>query len=317
MSKFKIILPVAKKWNLAIITATFLLIQINVLTAQSPSITSFSPANGAAGTLVTIIGNNLTNPTSFTIGASNGIIVSNNGTTLVGMVMPGAGTGVVSITTANGTANSIGDFTLTSLANPNLQQGSPLIGSSSASNAQQGFSVAVSADGNTAIVGGPFDAGKGAVWIYVRSGNTWTQQGTKLLGTSASNNAQHGYSVAISADGNTIIIGGRGDNAFQGAAWIFTRSGGTWTQQGSKLVGSSSTGAQQGTSVALSADGNTAIVGGPNFSFSQGKAWVYTRSGGTWTEQSSFVGTGIQNLGHFGNSASLSADGNTALIGGD
>jgi len=59
------------------------------------------------------------------------------------------------------------------------------------------------------------------------------------------------------------MVGGDGDNNFTGAAWVFTRSGGVWSQQGSKLVGTGAVGpAGQGRSVALSADGNTAIVGG-------------------------------------------------------
>jgi hypothetical protein len=94
------------------------------------------------------------------------------------------------------------------------------------------------ADGNTAIVGGGADNGNvGAAWVYTRSGGVWNQQ-AKLVGTGAVGpNVDQGYSVALSSDGNTAIIGGRGDNNGVGAAWVFTRSGGVWTQQGSKLVG--------------------------------------------------------------------------------
>ena len=71
--------------------------------------------------------------------------------------------------------------------------------------------------------------------------------------------------MALSADGNTALIGGPSDNGGVGAAWVFTRSGSTWTQQGAKLVGTGAVGhAGQGWSVALSADGNTALVGGPS-----------------------------------------------------
>ena len=92
----------------------------------------------------------------------------------------------------------------------------------------------------------------------------FVQQGPKLVGTGAVGDADQGFSVAVSADGNTAIVGGPKDNAAAGAAWVFTRSGGVWSQQGSKLVGTGAVGAAaQGCSVALSADGNTAIVGGP------------------------------------------------------
>jgi FG-GAP repeat len=168
------------------------------------------------------------------------------------------------------------------------QQGSKLVGSDVVyADASQGISVALSADGNTAIVGGFGDnATTGAAWVFTRSGGVWTQQGSKLVGTGAVTTADQGYSVALSADGNTAIVGGPLDNDPTGAAWVFTRSNGVWTQQGQKLVGSDAVrGASQGSSVALSADGNTAIVGGPDDNSYTGAAWVFTRSGGVWTQQ--------------------------------
>ena len=89
------------------------------------------------------------------------------------------------------------------------------------------------------------------------------QQGGKLVGTGAVGQSLQGKSVAISGDGNTAIVGAYMDNGNTGAAWVYTRSGGVWTQQGAKLVGTGAVGsAYQGGAVALSADGNTAIVGG-------------------------------------------------------
>jgi hypothetical protein len=76
-------------------------------------------------------------------------------------------------------------------------------------------------------------------------------------------------------------VGGNGDNSYIGAAWVYTRSGGVWTQQGNKLVGTGAIGAAyQGTSVALSADGNTAIVGGTIDNGGIGAAWVFVRPAG-------------------------------------
>src|ERR1035437_11171797 len=81
----------------------------------------------------------------------------------------------------------------------------------------------------------------------------FSQQGPKLVGSSAVGNAEQGRSVSLSADGNTAIVGGWGDNGAVGAAWVWTRSGGVWTQQGTKLVGSGAVGnSVQGTSVSLS-----------------------------------------------------------------
>ena len=127
-----------------------------------------------------------------------------------------------------------------------------------------GFSVALSADGNTALIGGPDDNERvGAAWVFTRSGSTWTQQGEKLMAAGEIGDGEFGYSVALSADGNTALIGGPGDNNSVGAAWVFTRSGRTWTQQGEKLTPSGASGITGfGLSVALSADGGTALIGG-------------------------------------------------------
>jgi hypothetical protein len=105
----------------------------------------------------------------------------------------------------------------------------------------------------------------------------WTQEGDKLVGTGAVEPAYMGTSVAISADGNTAIVGGSNDASGVGAAWVFTRSGGVWTQWGDKLVGTGAVGAaRQGSSVAISADGTTAIGGGPGDNSWGGAAWVFS-----------------------------------------
>ncbi|MGE5432136.1 MAG: WD40 repeat domain-containing protein, partial [Syntrophomonadaceae bacterium] len=198
------------------------------------------------------------------------------------------------------------------------QQGDKLVGNDAAVGSVSGSSVAISADGNTAIVGGYADNNIGAAWIFVRQNGVWTQQGSKLVGTGAAGSAHQGYSVGISGDGNTVIIGGYTDNSNIGAAWIFTRSGGVWTQQGSKLVGTGAAGSSlQGSSVALSSDGNTAIVGGSNDNNRNGAAWVFTRSSGVWTQQGSkLVSTDVTGTAGLGTAVSLSGDGNTAIVGG-
>jgi hypothetical protein len=207
-----------------------------------------------------------------------------------------------------------------------MQQGNKLVGSGAGEPPLplgQGMSVALSADANTAIVGG---WGAEAAWVFTRSGGSWTQQGKKLVGTGAVGKARQGTSVALSADGNTAIVGGWSDNSKTGAAWVFTRVGGVWTQQGNKLMGTDAVGsARQGTSVALSSDGNTAIVGGPGdnpwdrsvpFGLgAAGAAWVFTRSGGVWTQQGNkLIGTGA--VARQGTSVALSTDGNVAIVGG-
>jgi hypothetical protein len=142
--------------------------------------------------------------------------------------------------------------------------------------------VALSSDGNTGLIGGELDngdgadSGVGAAWVFTRSGATWTQQGAKLTGSGELGNGNFGSSVALSADGNTGLIGGFGDHNYVGAAWVFTRSGAMWTQQGAKLTGSGELGnGLFGASVALSADGNTGLIGGPVDNSYVGAAWVF------------------------------------------
>jgi hypothetical protein len=178
-------------------------------------------------------------------------------------------------------------------------KGPKLVGTGATGTAQQGSSVALSADGLTAIVGGPNDnGGLGAAWVF----SNGAQQGGKLVGTGAVGNAFQGAAVALSADGNTALVSGSHDNGLVGAAWVFTRSAGMWTQQGQKLSNSSeSINPLQGNCVALSADGNTAVLSGR-------PATVFTRSGGTWTQQGT-IGSPQQ-----GGCVALSGDGNTTIL---
>ena len=253
------------------------------------------------------------------------------------------------------------------------QQGAKLVGdcthscsgpSATGESGQGGFGVAValSGDGNTALVGGDSDANSaGAVWVFTRSGTVWSQQGAKLVGdceqscsgpngTGEGLGGDFGVSVAVSRDGDTALIGARGVNGDDGAAWVFTRSASLWSQQGAKLVGNCTQscsgpngtgviespnelgGVAFGTQVAISSDGSTALIGAPGDNNGRGAAWVFTRSGAVWSQQGAkLVGDcthacsrsrGIGEIsapenggGAFGDSVALSGDANTALIG--
>jgi len=154
-------------------------------------------------------------------------------------------------------------------------QQAKLAGAGAVGPAHQGTAVAISADGNTVIIGGPMDnSSAGAAWIWTRSGSVWTQQGNKLVGLNGGPLTNQGASVALSADGNTALVGGPGGDSV-GAVWVWVRSGGVWSQQGNKLVGTGTQGVGlQGSSIALSADGNTALVGSQLDNQSVGAVWV-------------------------------------------
>ena len=123
--------------------------------------------------------------------------------------------------------------------------------------------------------------------------------------------------MALSADGNTALIGGWNDDSVafgdrdysgKGAAWVFTRTAGVWSQQGPKLTPTDEVGDEPdnengkfGTIVALSADGNTALIGAWNDDTSRGAAWVFTRSSGAWSQQGpKLTPTGEVGEGRFG-----------------
>ncbi len=169
------------------------------------------------------------------------------------MVMPNSATDKISITTQSGIVFSDSPFTISPSQVPFRQQGSKLISTDGIGTPFFGTAIALSADGNTALIGGPSDnTNQGAAWIFTRSEAKWNQQ-VKLIGNGSVGFPIKGISVAISADGNTALVGGYMDNTNQGATWVFTRNSGVWNQQGNKLVGTGNIGmAGQGYSVALS-----------------------------------------------------------------
>ena len=90
--------------------------------------------------------------------------------------------------------------------------------------------MTLSGDGTTAVVGGPFNnsdiGARGSTLAPAASG----AQRNKLVGSDVLGGARQGHSVALSAGGNTTIVGGLADDRMTGAAWVYTRSGDVWTK---------------------------------------------------------------------------------------
>ena len=179
-----------------------------------------------------------------------------------------------------------------------------------------GFSVSVS--GDTALIGtfvGEIDR-MGSAYVFTRTGTTWTQQ-QKLLASDGAESDQFGCSVSL--NGDTALIGAYHDDDNgneSGSAYVFTRTGTTWTQQAKLLASDGAAGDFFGWSVALS--GDTALIGAKwdNDNGDQsGSAYVFTRTGTTWTQQAKLLASDGEMYDDFGYSVSLS--GNTALIGVD
>jgi hypothetical protein len=196
-------------------------------------------------------------------------------------------------------------------------------------------SVALSPDGNTALIGGletvlvhepcrgqpqklceyETTGHVGLVLAFTRSGTAWQEQ--TLTGTGESGEGDFGSGAALSLNGETALIGGSADNSGVGAAWVFKHSASGWTQQGEKLTADNEIGAGEfGSSVAVSADGSKALIGGPGDNRSVGAAWEFTRSGETWIQQpSKLTASDETGEGRYASSLALSEEGDEAVIG--
>ena len=178
-----------------------------------------------------------------------------------------------------------------------------------------GYSVALSANGRVALVGAPFGF---AAYLYAEPGSGWAGEPSPTASFTSPANDYFGYSVALSADGQTALVGGPSTiGAASGStsgAYLYAETSGTWpATPTATFTGSASSGL--GTSVALSADGQTALVGAPYASSDNGAAYLYARPASGWpvapAPTSTFTGTADL----FGWSVALSADRETALVG--
>lgn len=205
-------------------------------------------------------------------------------------------------------------------------------GNTLAAGASGESSSAVGVNGDQAI--GPGAASSGAVYIFTRQGSVWSQQAyVKASNTSAGN--AFGISVSLSNDGNTLAVGshledslGTGingnqgsivdNNSNRGAVYVFTRSGGTWSQQAYVKASNSHDNAYFGGAVSLNSDGNTLAVGAVGErtgALDAGAVYVFTRTETIWSQQAYVKASNIQTNAHFGSSVALNGDGSTLAVG--
>ena len=186
------------------------------------------------------------------------------------------------------------------------------------------FGYAVAVEGDTIFVGRHFTQvgnnarTRGAVYVYTRSGSTWTQSAAQLTPSDSADGDLFGASLAV--DGGTLVVGAlqknNGATFFQGAAYVFTGAGANWTQQAKLLADDGGFARFFGYSVAVS--GETAVVGSPgqagtSSDSGRGSAYVYTRTGGAWTQQQKLLASDGAAGDAFGFSVGVS--GETAVVG--
>jgi hypothetical protein len=182
-----------------------------------------------------------------------------------------------------------------------------LLAADGASSDYFGYSVSVS--GDTALISA-MGAGdyQGAAYVFIRNGTTWSQQ-AKLVTADGESYDYFGYSVSLSGD--TALIGALGVDSSKGAAYVFTRTGTTWTQQAILMASDGVSGDNFGWSVFLS--GDNALIGALGVNGAKGAGYVFIRSGSTWTEQAKLLATDGQPFDNLGSSVSISDD--TAILG--
>ncbi len=199
-----------------------------------------------------------------------------------------------------------------------IQYGNKLVGTGYTGTPTQGYSIAISGDGLIQAVGSVNNnGGIGTVFMYSRSGSTWTQDAMIVPADRSGPSSAIGNSVSLSNDGTVLIFGGPNDGA-GGAIWFYTRSGSVWTENSKKTISGTTS---FGTRVCMSDDGKTATVSDPFYDVggASGSFWVYTESGGVWSLQGGrLVGTGLTgtNNDFQGTGLALSRDGDTIVTSG-
>jgi FG-GAP repeat len=194
-------------------------------------------------------------------------------------------------------------------------QEAELVPSDGASGDGFGYSVALDALGEEALVGSPEHNGlNGAAYVFAQRGGGWVQQ-QELVASNGAPGDLFGISVALDAVGSEAIAGAIGHNGVVGAAYVFVRQGGGWVQQAELVPSDGTPGDGFGISVALNALGDRTIVGAYAQNAGEGAAYVFARQGGAWIQRYELQPADGAPQDVFGYAVSLDAVGGEALVG--
>jgi hypothetical protein len=207
-----------------------------------------------------------------------------------------------------------------------------------------GWSVALSADGDTLAVGARGESSSatgidgnqlddnapssGAVYVFARNGTQWSQQ-AYVKASDTEQNDYFGTSLALSGDGDTLAVGASQEDGIAGAVYVFTRTAGQWSQQQYLKGSNTEAGDEFGSSVALSTDGNTLAVGArgedsaatnvggdeaDNSVEFSGAVYVFSRAADQWAQQAYVKASNPDIFDAFGFALALSGDGDTLAV---
>jgi hypothetical protein len=216
--------------------------------------------------------------------------------------------------------------TVVAQSNPWSQQ-QKLAASDGEENDSFGRSAAVSADGKTALIGAAGNnnqngEGAGSAYVFTQSDGEWSQQ-QKLTADNGGKGDGFGRSIAMSTGGETALIGSRDevdpDGRDDGAAYVFTRNDGEWNQQQRLTANDGDEGDRFGDSVAISGDGETAVIGAPDDEnpngYAAGSAYVFELRGDVWNQEQKLSARDGGRVDIFGRSVAISDDGEILFIG--
>lgn len=271
--------------------------------------------------------------------------------------------GINTISTDDGSADNSGAVYIFSRNDNGWSQQAYIKADNVSSSDGFGTSISLSQDGNTLAIGARLEdsnstgisstpntddsvSSSGAVYVYSRSGTTWSHQ-SYIKADNAGAFNYFGTSVDLSSDGDTLAVGAGGEESnsiginstpnddgsagSSGAVYIFTRSASSWAQQA--YIKSSNNEASDlfGDILDLSDDGNTLVVGVPqdnntvfginttpvddNSALLSGAVYVFIRSGSNWSEQAYIKPSIGEAYDEFGNSVALSSNGGTLAVG--
>jgi hypothetical protein len=184
---------------------------------------------------------------------------------------------------------------------------------------EERFGIDVGLEGDTALIGSESSdqgAYSGSVYVFTRSGTTWTQQ-QKIIPSDGAATDWFGFAISISGD--TALFAASYDDlgSNSGSAYVYIRNGTTWTQQ-AKLHASDGAANDHFSEQAVALDGDTALIGAyldnNDNGADAGSAYVFTRTGTTWTQQQKLLASDGA-AGDYFSYWAVALQGNTALIG--
>lgn len=185
------------------------------------------------------------------------------------------------------------------------------------------FGAAVALGTDTALIGAPgrligTNTSPGRAYVFARAGTVWSEQAKLSIADGA---ADDRYGLAVALSGDTAVIGAykraNGNNLNQGEAYVYARTGTTWSEQA--RLRASDGAAQDRFGIAVAVGGDIAVIGAENATVSdhigQGAAYVFSRSGGTWSESMRLTAQAGISDDAFGRAVSVGANGNPVVIG--